>query len=137
MRQSLIKPLPDFRWVSAAVLFAALVLSSCSDPGDPLPGGYFIFVASGSEMYLNEPKHGGSIPELGTDLEEVGNHKQFIFGRSGGDRGATPGYFLLDTSSGSIKAGLTESNWLGLLTTAGIPDPPRLVNPARKRPIRR
>ena len=47
-----------------AMLCAGFVLSGCSDPGAPLPGGYFIFKASSSEIYLNEPKFGGSIPKL-------------------------------------------------------------------------
>ncbi len=137
MRHSKRKPFLNLPWLTATVLLAALAITSCSDRGEPLPGGYFIFIASSSEMFLNEPKYGGSIPELGTDLEEIGNHNEFIFGRSGADRGATPGYFLLNTKSGSIKTGLTESNWLSLTTAAGIPNPPKLVNPARKMPIKR
>lgn len=123
-----------------ALTFTVLCLSfatvSCGDKKDPLPGGYFIFIASNSEMYLNEPKYGGSIPELGTDLEEIGNHNEFIFGRSGADRGATPGYFLLNTKSGSIKTGLAEKGWLAELTAVGIPTPPKLVNPGSKSPRR-
>jgi hypothetical protein len=123
-----------------ALAFTALCLSfatvSCGDKGDPLPGGYFIFIASGSEMFLNEPKYGGSIPQLGTDLEEIGNHNEFIFGRSGADRGATPGYFLLNTKSGSIKTGLAEKDWLAELTAVRIPTPPKLVDPGSKSPRR-
>ncbi|MGE4109043.1 MAG: hypothetical protein AB7F66_17730 [Bacteriovoracia bacterium] len=131
------KPFPPFPWITAILLPAALLLTSCSDPGEPLPGGYFIFIAGSSEMFLNEPKYGGSIPELGTDLEEIGNHREFIFGRSGSDRGSTAGYFLLDTKDGSIRTGLTESNWLVLTKEAGIPTPPRLVYPPRKSPNKR
>ena len=131
------KPFQNVPWFTAAVLFIALAISSCSERQEPLPGGYFIFYASGSEIFLNEPKYGGSIPELGTDLEEIGHHNEFIFGRSGAHRGATPGYFLLNTKSGSIKTGLTESNWLSLTAAAGIPNPPKLVNPARQMPIKR
>jgi len=122
--------------LAAMVFLAALVITSCSDRGETLPGGYFIFIASPSEMFLNEPKYGGSIPELGTDLEEIGNHNEFIFGQSGAARGAKPGYFLLNTKSGAIKTGLTQSNWLDLTTAAGIPNPPKLVNPARKSPLK-
>jgi len=125
---------------SGALAFTVLCLSfatvSCGDKGNPLPGGYFIFIASGSEMYLNEPKYSGSIPELGTDLEEIGNHNEFIFGRSGADRGSTPGYFLLNTKSGSIKTGLAEKDWLAELTAVGVPTPPELVDPSNKSPRR-
>ncbi len=121
---------------ACAVLFTSLILSACSDPGEPLPGGYFISKVSSSEIQLNEPKYGGSILQLGTDLKEIGNHNEFIFGRSGGARGTTPGFFLLDTKSGALKVGLTETNWLGLTTAAGIPNPPKLVDPTRKKPLR-
>lgn len=130
------KPFLKVAWLTAMVFLAALVITSCSDRGETLPGGYFIFIASPSEMFLNEPKYGGSIPELGTDLEEIGNHNEFIFGQSGAARGAKPGYFLLNTKSGAIKTGLTQSNWLDLTTAAGIPNPPKLVNPARKSPLK-
>ena len=92
------KPFLNGLWLTAMVFLGVLTVNSCSDRGEPLPGGYFIFIASGSEMFLSEPKYGGSIPELGTDLEEIGNHNEFIFGRSGSDRGAKPGYFLLNTN---------------------------------------
>ena len=113
------------------------VLSSCKENRDPLPAGYSIFIVSNSEMFLEEPKYGGSIPELGTDLEEVGNHKEFIFGRSGPDRGSRSGYFLLDTRDGSIKTGLSHADWLTATKAAGIPNPPTLVSPTLKTPQRR
>ena len=119
------------------VLCMSFAIVSCGEKGDPLPGGYFIFIASGSEMFLNEPKYGGSIPELGTDLEQIGNHNEFIYGRSGADRGATPGYFLLNSENGSIKIGLAEKDWLTELTAMGIPTPPELVSPGRKSPRKR
>lgn len=119
-----------------AMLCAGFVLSGCSDPGAPLPGGYFIFKASSSEIYLNEPKFGGSIPKLGTDLKEIGNHNEFIFGRSGPARGATAGFFLLDTKSGALQVGLTETNWLAATVAAGVPQPPKLVDPSSKQPLK-
>lgn len=122
---------------AATVLFVALAVTSCSDRQEPLPGGYFIAMASRSEMFLGEPRYGGNIPELGTDLEEIGHHQEFIFGRSGADRGTKPGYFLLDTKNGSIKAALKESDWLGLTAAAGIPQPPKLLHPSRQKPIKR
>lgn len=137
MRNNKIRPHQKVSWFTAAMLFAAFAITSCSDRQGPLPGGYFIFIASDSEVFLNEPKYGGSIPELGTDLKEIGHHNEFIFGRSGANRKTTPGYFLLDTKNGSIKTGLTESNWLGLTAAAGIPNPPRLVNPVQQMPIKR
>jgi hypothetical protein len=137
MKTCLTKFLRNGLCTIATGLFIALAVTACSDRGQPLPGGYFIFIASRSEMFLNEPKYGGSIPELGRDLQEVGHHQEFIFGRNGGARGATPGYFLLDTKNGSIKTGLTESNWLALTVAAGIPNPPKLVDPARQKPNRR
>lgn len=137
MRNRKRKPFHHPSWFAAAPLFLALATASCSDPGEPLPGGYFIFIVNSSEMILNEPKYRGSIPELGTDLEEIGHHNEFIFGRSGSARRTTPGYFLLNTRTGVIKTGLSESDWLRLTAEAGIPNPPVLVDPARQRPNRR
>ena len=119
-----------------AIVLTSLALAACSDPGDPLPGGYFIFKAGSSEVYLNEPKYNGSIPKLGTDLLEIGNHDEFIFGLSGNARGTTPGFFLLDTKTGALQVGLTETNWLAATAAAGIPQPPDLVDPTRKKPIK-
>jgi hypothetical protein len=118
------------------MLCASFVLSGCSDPGAPLPGGYFIFKAGSSEVYLNEPKYNGSIPKLGTDLQEIGNHNEFIFGRSGSARGTTPGFFMLDTKTGALQVGLTETNWLSATAAAGIPQPPKLVDPTSKKPLK-
>ena len=121
---------------AVVILCASFVLSGCSDPSAPLPGGYFIFKAGSSEVYLNEPKYNGSIPKLGNDLQEIGNHNEYIFGRSGSARGTTPGFFLLDTKTGALQVGLTETNWLSATAAAGIPQPPKLVDPTRKKPLK-
>ncbi len=125
------------RRFQVAALSAIMPLASCSDHSAPLPGGYFISMASNSEAFLSEPTYGGSILELGTDLLEIGHHNEFIFGRSGAARGTPPGYFLLNTKDGSLHAGLTESDWLSLTDAAGIPKPPKLVPPSRQPPVRR
>lgn len=125
------------RFLAFNVLCISFAMVSCGEKGDPLPGGYYVFIASNSEMFLNEPRYGGSIPELGTDLEQIGNHNEFIYGRSGADRGATPGYFLLNSTNGSITVGLAENDWLNELATIGIPVPPELVSPGRKSPTKR
>ena len=131
------QPVPNSRIRTVvAIVFTSLALVACSDPGDPLPGGYFIFRASSSEVYLNEPKYNGSIPKLGTDLQEIGNHNEYIFGRSGSARGTTPGFFMLDTKTGALQVGLTETNWLSATAAAGIPQPPKLVDPTRKKPLK-
>lgn len=118
-------------------ILCIFLLTACSDPGDPLPGGYSVFVASNSEIMLVEPKYGGSVPELDTDLQSLGNFKEYIYGESGSNKGTTPGFFLLNTTDGSVKAGLSEADWLKELGAAGIPSPPELTGPARKRPISR
>ncbi len=119
-----------------AAVCVSFILGGCSDPEPPLPGGYFIFKAGSSEIYLNEPKYNGSIPKLGTDLKAIGSHNDFIFGRSGSARGTTAGFFLLDTKSEALQVGLTETNWLAATAAAGIPQPPKLVDPTRKQPLK-
>jgi hypothetical protein len=137
MANNTLQRLEDLRWFQAGALSAVMALASCTDQSAPLPGGYFISMSSSSEVFLCEPKYGGSILELGTDLLEIGHHNEFIFGRSGAARGTTPGYFLLDSKIGSIHAGLAESDWLRLTDAACIPNPPKLVPPSRQPPVRR
>jgi hypothetical protein len=120
-----------------AVLLVCLASSSCAKRPAPLPGGYFLFRASGSEIYLNEPKYNGSVPGLGRTLEAIGHHQNFIFGRSSAGPGAVEGFFLLDTKDGSITTGLKEADWLTLTSAAGIPNPPPLVNPELQTPMKR
>lgn len=128
------------RW---AACLGALVLIISLAPGcspvdkTPLPAGYSIFMVSNSEIFLEEPKYGGSIPELGTDLLAIGSHNEFIFGLCGTNRNTKPGYFLLDTRTGKLRNGLQETNWVGLVAEAGIPVPAPLVNPRWKRPLKR
>ncbi len=130
------EPTPNMsRWI-AAVLGVCLASASCAKRPDPLPAGYFLFRASGSEIFLNEPKYGGSIPGLGKTLLSIGHHQNYIFGRSGPGPSATPGYFLLNTQDGSLQAGLAEAEWLALTAAAGIPTPPPVVNPERQSPLR-
>lgn len=129
------KPIQSL-WFAAA-LSVCLACASCAKRPDPLPAGYFLFRASSSEIFLNEPKYGGSLPGLGKTLLSIGHHQNYIFGRSGPGPGATPGYFLLDTTDGSLQAGLTEAEWLKLTTAAGIPNPPPLGDPERQTPLRR
>lgn len=46
----------------------------------------------------------------------------------------TPGFFILDSTTGAIEKGLSREDWLKKLRKAGVPGEPDLVYPGRKAP---
>ena len=116
-------------------LLSLLLLTACNK-GTPLPGGYAIFIASGSEILLVDPQRSGV---AGANLTQIGNSGVLIFGeiqlmpRRPADSD-TPGFFILDSSTGAIEKGLSREDWLKKLQKAGLQGEPELVYPERKAP---
>jgi len=116
-------------------LMSPLLLTACNK-GTPLPGGYAIFIASSSEILLVD-KRGGGV--AGANLVQIGNLGTLIFGEiqampqrpSNSD---TPGFFILDSSTGAIEKGLSREDWLNKLHKAGLQGEPELVYAGRKAP---
>jgi hypothetical protein len=113
-----------------------LLLTGCNK-GAPLPGGYAIFIASGEETLLVDKQSGGV---AGANLVQIGNSGALIFGeiqlmpaRPAKDSD-TPGFFILDSTTGAIEKGLSREDWLKKLQKAGIQGEPDLVYPGRKAP---
>ena len=103
-------------------------------PGAPLPGGYGIFIASSSEIMLTDPQRSGV---AGANLTQIGNSGVLIFGEiqtsgQGPAGNDTPGFFILDSSTGVIEKGLSREDWLTKLKKAGLQGEPELVSPAKK-----
>ena len=46
----------------------------------------------------------------------------------------TPGFFILDSTTGAIERGLSREEWSKKLRKAGLPGEPELVYPERKGP---
>ena len=46
----------------------------------------------------------------------------------------TPGFFILDSATGTIERGLSRADWLKKLQKAGLQGEPVLVYPGRKAP---
>ena len=46
----------------------------------------------------------------------------------------TPGFFILDSTTGAIESGLSREGWLKKLQKAGIQGEPELVYPVSKGP---
>jgi len=118
-------------------LLSLLLLTACRK-GAPLPGGYAIFFAGGDDVGLVRPPSGEIL--IGPKLVKVGNSGALIFGevqakasRPGGGS-ATPGFFILDSTTGAIERGLSREDWLKKLQQAGIQGEPELVPPERKGP---
>jgi hypothetical protein len=120
----------------ALVLPTLLFLTGCNK-GAPLPGGYAIFIASSSEILLVDKQSGGV---AGANLVQIGNSGALIFGEVQPMPGRpatdsdTPGFFILDSTTGAIEKGLSRQDWLKKLQKAGVPGEPDLVYPGRKAP---
>jgi hypothetical protein len=114
----------------------SLLLPTACNKGTPLPGGYAIFIASSSEVLLVD-KQGVGV--AGANLVQIGNSGVLIFGeiqampRRPADSD-TPGFFILDATTGTIEKGLSREDWLKKLQKAGLQGEPGLVYPGRKAP---
>jgi len=120
----------------ALILPTLLFLTGCKK-GAPLPGGYAIFIASSSEILLVDKQSGGV---AGANLVKIGNSGALIFGeiqlmpRRPAKDSDTPGFFILDSTTGAIEKGLSREDWLKRLQKAGLQGEPELVYPERKGP---
>ena len=124
------------RTLLTLTLLTLLFLVACNK-GDPLPGGYAIFIASSSEILLVDKQRSGV---AGANLVQIGNSGVLIFGeiqampRRPGEDSDTPGFFILDSTTGTIEKGLSREDWLKKLQKAGLQGEPGLVYPGRKVP---
>ncbi len=128
------------RTLLTLALLSLLVLNGCNK-GDPLPGGYAIFFGDSEDVGLVLPPKGEIL--VGPKLAQIGNSGTLIFGEvqlprkperrfQTGSR--TPGFFILDSTTGTIERGLSREDWLKKLQIAGLQGEPELVYPERKGP---
>jgi hypothetical protein len=116
-----------------------LLLTACNK-SNALPGGYAIFFADSEDVGLVLPPEGEIL--VGPKLARIGNLGTLIFGEVqppkkpnpslAGSR--TPGFFILDSTTGTIERGLSRADWLNKLHKAGLQGEPELVYPERKGP---
>ena len=96
-----------------------------------LPNGYRVFSASSSEVYLMDERKTTS-PE--SHIEKLGCQGNFIYGqltaqkRRPPEQSDTPGYFLIDSSTGTVEKGLELGAWREAWKAVGIEEP-RLLSP--------
>ena len=121
-------------------LLTLLFLAACNK-GAPLPGGYAIFIPGGDDsmMLVNSKNEGVA----GAALAQIGNSGTLIFGeiratpqRFAAAASQTPGFFILDSATGTIERGLSREDWLKKLRKASLQGEPVLVYPGRKAPRR-
>ena len=118
-------------------LLPLLVLTACRKD-DPLPGGYAIFFADGDDVGLVRPPAGEIL--IGPKLVKIGNSVALIFGEvqakagRAGVESETPGFFILDSTTGTIERGLSRDDWMKKLQSSGLQGEPELVYPERKGP---
>jgi hypothetical protein len=123
---------------SLTLALLSLPLLTACNKGTPLPGGYAIFIPAGDDsMMLVDGKRMGV---AGAALTQIGNSGALFFGevqatprRSAADS-ETPGFFILDSATGTIERGLSRGDWLKKLRKAGLQGEPELVYPGRKAP---
>lgn len=101
-----------------------------------LPNGYGVFVASRSEILL-EDETGDII--LGANIAQIGNDGDLIFGKIvpyGGLGRETTGYFVLNSGKGdrNLMKGLSEVEWIKELRKRGLKKAPVLIDSEQKRP---
>jgi len=127
------------RTLLTLALMSLLPLNGCNK-GDPLPGGYAILFGDSEDVGLVlQPK--GEIL-VGPKLAKIGNSGTLIFGEVQPPKkpnpslagSATPGFFILDSTAGTIERGLSREEWSKKLQKAGLQGEPELVYPERKGP---
>ncbi len=128
------------RTLLTLALLSLLLLAACNR-SNPLPAGYAIFFGDSEDVGLVLPPKGEIL--VGPKLAQIGNSGTIIFGEvelprkpeqkfQTGSR--TPGFFILDTTTGALEMGLSREEWLKKLEKAGLQGEPVLVSPERKGP---
>ena len=128
------------RTLLTLALLSLLLLTACNK-GGPLPGGYAIFFADSEDVGLVLTPKGEVL--VGPKLAQIGNSGTLIFGevqlpkkpeRKFQTGSRTPGFFILDSTTGAIERGLSREECSKKLQKAGFQGEPELVNPERKGP---
>jgi hypothetical protein len=127
-------------FLSLTLMSLLLLLTACNK-GTPLPGGYAIFFGDSEDVGLVLPPKGEIL--IGPKLTKIGNSGTLIFGevqlpkkpeRKFQTGSRTPGFFILDSTTGAIERGLSREEWSKRLQKAGLQGEPVLVSPERKGP---
>lgn len=123
--------------IASGVLFILLLFVKCTplDYEGELPNGYKLFKANSTEIGISR----GLILFTG-DINEMNVKGDLVFGKV--DElppeiqknrirkiEAPPGYFILNTRTGSLQLGLDEQKWLSELRKTGVLEKPALMMP--------
>ena len=123
----------------ALALLSLLLLTACNK-STPLPGGYAIFFGDSEDVGLVRPPKGEIL--VGPKLAKIGSSGTLIFGEVQApkkpnpslDGSRTPGFFILDSTTGALERGLSREEWSKNLQKAGLQGESELVYPERKGP---
>jgi hypothetical protein len=108
--------------------------------GTPLPGGYAILFGDSEDVELVLPPKGEIL--VGPKRVKIGSAGTLIFGEVQPSQkpnpsltgSRTPGFFILDSSTGTIEKGLSREDWLKKLRQAGLQGEPGVLYPERRGP---
>lgn len=121
------------------VVITLLLLVKCTpfDYEGKLPNGYELVKTNSSEIVVTSRR---SVVFAG-DINQMGVRENLVFGkidelppeikrnRLNDDSDGPPGYFILDTRTGSFQLGLAKGEWLSRLEKLGISGEPALRGP--------
>lgn len=134
-------PLKMKRTLPVFAFLSVLLLTACNQVS-PLPAGYAIFIGNSEDVGLVRPPKGEIL--AGPKLATIGHSGPLIFGNVAVPRipnphrtgSRTPGFFILNSTTGAIELGLSREDWLKKLQAAGLQGEPVLLPAERMRPRR-
>ena len=114
-----------------------LLMTSCGDFERPLPGGYSLVRMNADEIIIVKRVEPSGIKiVVGPKIKGYKVSEGVVIGDvvipdwSALKSESTPGYFVLDTSTGEVQQGLTRDEWLGILKSKGIQGDIHLARPS-------
>lgn len=124
------------RWTLGMIIMLALLVKCTPfDYEGELPNGYELFKANSTEIGIAK-----GLVLLTGDINWMNVKEDLVFGKVDelpAERRRTevqkyeapPGYFILDTETGSLQLGLEKEEWLNELAKVGISEEPNLEMP--------
>jgi hypothetical protein len=125
-----------FKWL-VIHLFLLFGVTACSDYAAPLPNGYSLVSVYAGAVVISGPGE-EHIGVIGANIERYKVLGELVVGHvnmpeylSPEEKEVSkPGYFILDTRTHEVKAGLDKKAWLDSLKVLGISSEPRLSKPS-------
>jgi hypothetical protein len=111
-----------------------ILLSGCTDFKIELPNGYILFRANATEIYIIDPNRLVDRIVVEPHIEKYNVIDKVVVGYAVLAKGemkeySIPGYFILETETGTVTQGLSKDAWVKKLKELGINSEPKLKAP--------